>query len=101
MLDLVHRIRIAGPLYVLIEHRHRLQHGVEAKRIADVPGDARPAEKAGRVNGAACHENRSEEHTSELQTLMRNSYAVFCLKKKKKHISRTRQSNQTQSTNSY
>src|SRR3546814_2394980 len=28
--------------------------------------------------------DRSEEHTSELQSLMRNSYAVFCLKKKKK-----------------
>src|SRR3546814_5212577 len=27
-------------------------------------------------------EGRSEEHTSELQSLMRNSYAVFCLKKK-------------------
>src|SRR3546814_9275446 len=27
---------------------------------------------------------RSEEHTSELQSLMRNSYAVFCFKKKKK-----------------
>src|SRR3546814_315899 len=30
---------------------------------------------------------RSEEHTSELQSLMRISYAVFCLKKKKKHES--------------
>src|SRR3546814_8856054 len=30
-------------------------------------------------------DTRSEEHTSELQSLMRNSYAVFCLKKKKKH----------------
>src|SRR3546814_4980476 len=30
-------------------------------------------------------EFRSEEHTSELQSLMRISYAVFCLKKKKKH----------------
>src|SRR3546814_4696117 len=29
---------------------------------------------------------RSEEHTSELQSLMRNSYAVFCLKKKKTQI---------------
>src|SRR3546814_10695817 len=29
--------------------------------------------------------SRSEEHTSELQSLMRISYAVFCLKKKKKH----------------
>src|SRR3546814_8035164 len=30
------------------------------------------------------HGKRSEEHTSELQSLMRISYAVFCLKKKKK-----------------
>src|SRR3546814_3352852 len=30
--------------------------------------------------------DRSEEHTSELQSLMRISYAVFCLKKKKKNI---------------
>src|SRR3546814_6655861 len=29
---------------------------------------------------------RSEEHTSDLQSLMRNSYAVFCLKNKKCHI---------------
>src|SRR3546814_6209559 len=29
--------------------------------------------------------SRSEEHTSELQSLMRISYAVFCLKKKRKH----------------
>src|SRR3546814_10216128 len=32
--------------------------------------------------------NRSEEHTSELQSLMRISYAVFCLKKKNKEIKR-------------
>src|SRR3546814_6267303 len=32
---------------------------------------------------------RSEEHTSELQSLMRISYAVFCLKKKKKNIIHT------------
>src|SRR3546814_1370462 len=31
-----------------------------------------------------CESARSEEHTSELQSLMRTSYAVFCLKKKKK-----------------
>src|SRR3546814_1964526 len=30
--------------------------------------------------------SRSEEHTSELQSLMRTSYAVFCLKKKNSHI---------------
>src|SRR3546814_8102558 len=34
----------------------------------------------------ASRANRSEEHTSELQSLMRISYAVFCLKKKKKNI---------------
>src|SRR3546814_1961084 len=32
------------------------------------------------------HHRRSEEHTSELQSLMRISYAVFCLKKKKRNI---------------
>src|SRR3546814_5921416 len=32
---------------------------------------------------------RSEEHTSELQSLMRNSYAVFCLKKKNTRANRT------------
>src|SRR3546814_6428505 len=34
---------------------------------------------------------RSEEHTSELQSLMRNSYAVICLKKKKKQQNKQRQ----------
>src|SRR3546814_9442322 len=33
--------------------------------------------------GSKALNNRSEEHTSELQSLMRSSYAVFCLKKKK------------------
>src|SRR3546814_4630305 len=46
------------------------------------------------LNGALLHAaqlpsalwpDRSEEHTSELQSLMRISYAVFCFKKKKKH----------------
>src|SRR3546814_4146459 len=35
------------------------------------------------------HAARSEEHTSELQSLMRISYAVFCLKKKKKTTTNT------------
>src|SRR3546814_9325856 len=34
----------------------------------------------------AINDWRSEEHTSELQSLMRNSYAVFCLKKKTKKL---------------
>src|SRR3546814_2590536 len=41
-----------------------------------------------RAPSDACFEKRSEEHTSELQSLMRISYAVFCLKKQntKTHI---------------
>src|SRR3546814_10737986 len=37
------------------------------------------------------HTERSEEHTSELQSLMRISYAVFCLKKKNKKTTPTQQ----------
>src|SRR3546814_20052496 len=39
-----------------------------------------------RHHGSPTGPSRSEEHTSELQSLMRISYAVFCLKKKKKII---------------
>src|SRR3546814_747059 len=41
-----------------------------------------------RSPGELRHGYRSEEHTSELQSLMRISYAVFCLKKKKQHTRR-------------
>src|SRR3546814_5668924 len=46
---------------------------------------SRPAGSAHIGRGARCAglHDRSEEHTSELQSLMRISYAVFCLKKKK------------------
>src|SRR3546814_3702212 len=48
--------------------------------------DCRPDSDRGspsdRVTACRCGGNRSEEHTSELQSLMRISYAVFCLKKK-------------------
>src|SRR3546814_8031867 len=37
-----------------------------------------------KLNDSSNTQHRSEEHTSELQSLMRISYAVFCLKKKKK-----------------
>src|SRR3546814_5799136 len=47
--------------------------------------------------GAACLPwLRSEEHTSELQSLMRISYAVFCLKKKKNYIKKHQQYTNTQ-----
>src|SRR3546814_3932863 len=41
------------------------------------------ASKRPRPGNGKCTAYRSEEHTSELQSLMRSSYAVFCLKKKK------------------
>src|SRR3546814_3870689 len=40
-------------------------------------------DRDGQVLSGSVFEGRSEEHTSELQSLMRISYAVFCLKKKK------------------
>src|SRR3546814_6579024 len=49
------------------------------------PAHAERGDRAAGARGqrAADGPHRSEEHTSELQSLMRTSYAVFCLKKKK------------------
>src|SRR3546814_5406217 len=59
-----------------------------AARTSDPEGAAaRPNLKADPTPIVA----RSEEHTSELQSLMRSSYAVFCLKKKKTIIQLRRQ----------
>src|SRR3546814_4506132 len=49
-------------------------------RVRASPVRDRHPVRAGRARGGGAP--RSEEHTSELQSLMRNSYAVFCLKKK-------------------
>src|SRR3546814_2672582 len=56
------------------------EHPLQRPRSRQTPGQRgrRPARNPRR-------EDRSEEHTSELQSLMRISYAVFCLKKKKKN----------------
>src|SRR3546814_6592453 len=45
--------------------------------------------ETGGLNGFAELLRRSEEQTSELQSLLRNSYADFCLKKKNSHINNT------------
>src|SRR3546814_17317317 len=47
------------------------------------------------VRSGEAAKTRSEEHTSELQSLMRISYAVFCLKKKNKATKSKHQDNQT------
>src|SRR3546814_7089353 len=61
----------------------------EADRVMDGGDAARPEVRgllfAQRLGVIFRAEVRSEEHTSELQSLMRISYAVFCLKKKKRH----------------
>src|SRR3546814_7357941 len=58
--------------------RHLLaRHGIQAESRRDLGNAPGPLGDDDEID-------RSEEHTSELQSLMRNSYAVFCLKKKKK-----------------
>src|SRR3546814_3749384 len=48
------------------------------------PGCGLASHDANEAFGVRCDASRSEEHTSELQSLMRISYAVFCLNKKNK-----------------
>src|SRR3546814_9842620 len=55
------------------------EEAVADRLRADLPTDAEDAE-------LVIRRGRSEEHTSELQSLMRISYAVFCLKQKKQLI---------------
>src|SRR3546814_3442131 len=66
------RLRRAHGVYLKLSN-----HGAEAAARAE----ARPPKRIVPEKPAAA--KRSEEHTSELQSLMRISYAVFCLKKKK------------------
>src|SRR3546814_1584893 len=74
-LDLIEPLgeeRVIFPLLPAGEYDHRPLRGVGID-----PALAPRGEEVGRG-----HHRRSEEHTSELQSLMRISYAVFCLKKK-------------------
>src|SRR3546814_2680700 len=61
--------------------RGRLPEEIEEPVIAKVEADARAIVY---IAFTSDRHTRSEEHTSELQSLMRNSYAVFCLKQKNK-----------------
>src|SRR3546814_4718916 len=72
------------------------QAGTRAARSGG--GAAGPSTSAG---GRSCRSRgrRSEEHTSELQSLMRISYADFCLKKKKKTRSQCNTNTTTHKTN--
>src|SRR3546814_7536229 len=70
-----------GPIIFDLQHDEDLRLGVQPRAIEDsiqfdLAGEDHDFE--------AIITSRSEEHTSELQSLMRISYAVFCLKKNKK-----------------
>src|SRR3546814_2097841 len=75
--------RPVGDRRAIQRKRHLLQ--VEAAVAGRI-------QRAGDAAGAGADDQvrRSEEHTSELQSLMRISYAVFCLKKKNKNTTTTR-----------
>src|SRR3546814_3377933 len=81
--------------------RHRRTALADRRRLGWAGDDQHPAQPgAGRVRqrqreGADAQPLRSEEHTSELQSLMRISYAVFCLKKKKTITQKTTDKIQT------
>src|SRR3546814_1550183 len=70
--------------FISLDHTNKNKMILAVKRAEAVD----PAELLAKIQElkAFYHitEHRSEEHTSELQSLMRISYAVFCLKKKKK-----------------
>src|SRR3546814_9868225 len=77
--------RRAGPHQVL---RPRVRGADQGRAPAREDRRARQSPRRGDTG-------RSEEHTSELQSLMRISYAVFCLKKKNKKITTDAQPNST------
>src|SRR3546814_6288452 len=69
-------------------HLDRRPDGDDRMDRAAAQRDARVGDARDQIeffHHAASPPTRSEEHTSELQSLMRISYAVFCLKKKKKY----------------
>src|SRR3546814_7567818 len=72
----VHFLIDTGATAVALSRADAQRAGI-SPRAGEFTGTARTA------NGTVPLKPRSEEHTSELQSLMRISYAVFCLKKKK------------------
>src|SRR3546814_3835177 len=78
-----------GPRHVRISARTSSRKGFHCDWFKATFNRCRPLGQYVRRGRALCAErrcryerHRSEEHTSELQSLMRHSYAVFCLKKK-------------------
>src|SRR3546814_9581171 len=80
LIDIEHRIVAEGILDRRAGHPRIARNAVVG--LHPQPALRVDADAVGAGEGVA----RSEEHTSELQSLMRISYAVFCLKKKQTHI---------------
>src|SRR3546814_3596261 len=79
---------------ILLRRQHRTQRPPRELAMADLTASRRTetTDFADRIGREVI---RSEEHTSELQSLMRISYAVFCLKKKKKKDNRNKHNEST------
>src|SRR3546814_9132982 len=77
-----HRHRLDRPVAQRRGEHRRLLRPLDMKIDPTRRGDQGQSQGDPRLAGAR-RPHRSEEHTSELQSLMRISYAVFCLKKKK------------------
>src|SRR3546814_6659107 len=70
--------------------RHMMHNGAGEGRVDPIAvSSARPHRAGRQQQRAVMQAKRSEEHTSELQSLMRISYAVFCLKKTHKTTQNT------------
>src|SRR3546814_8648364 len=80
-----------GPAHHRADAGGRAQRAGGRQLLADRPGRFRSEVSTAEAGG------RSEEHTSELQSLMRISYAVFCLKKKNKQTYNRRLTHSTMS----
>src|SRR3546814_4975098 len=72
-------VRVGALDHLAVHLQHQAQHAMRGRML-------RPEVERQRLDLDFGHQARSEEHTSELQSLMRISYAVFCLKKKNKSI---------------
>src|SRR3546814_10242822 len=70
--------------------QRQVGHRIDQRTIGDVDPARRHRIGLGRNDVLGDRRARSEEHTSELQSLMRISYAVFCLKKKNNKTKRTK-----------
>src|SRR3546814_6592213 len=74
------------------------EHEAERGQRVSNPKPGDKAEIGGDARAVGEDPSRSEEHTSELKSLMRSSYAVFCLKKKKNNNQRKQATTHTDHT---